>query len=291
MRAARDLIGGDTPSAVRSPKLGRFKAWRRPRILIFYRRCSPPARAVGVHVPQADVVIELGGEDAKIVFLTGQLEGGHERLLRGRHRRFYRPDGGPAGRNAVRADELAQGAELSTPSRPAAAYSPSRIFSRCSTRARAKEDVAASILRRSSTRPLPVWRRAAGQRAMCCSSAARFVLLQGPPERFQETLKLDDAHAHFQLSRRMPSRRARQSTQAARRRPPRSIRCSRRSKRRTLRSLPTTCRRCSRMSSGTGIQNRHAMHDVMTQNVTMYEGDAYLGIDCGSTTTKLVAHR
>ena len=30
------------------------------------------------------------------------------------------------------------------------------------------------------------------------------------------------------------------------------------------------------------------MHDVMTQNVTMYEGDAYLGIDCGSTTTKLV---
>ena len=26
----------------------------------------------------------------------------------------------------------------------------------------------------------------------------------------------------------------------------------------------------------------------MTQNVTVYEGDAYLGIDCGSTTTKLV---
>ena len=26
----------------------------------------------------------------------------------------------------------------------------------------------------------------------------------------------------------------------------------------------------------------------MTKNVTMYEGNAYLGIDCGSTTTKLV---
>ena len=36
------------------------------------------------------------------------------------------------------------------------------------------------------------------------------------------------------------------------------------------------------------FKHRHAMHDVMTQNVTMYEGDAYLGIDCGSTTTKLV---
>ena len=36
------------------------------------------------------------------------------------------------------------------------------------------------------------------------------------------------------------------------------------------------------------FKSRHSSHDVMTQNVTVYEGNAYLGIDCGSTTTKLV---
>ena len=30
--------------------------------------------AIGKLIPDADVIIELGGEDAKIVFLTGQLE-------------------------------------------------------------------------------------------------------------------------------------------------------------------------------------------------------------------------
>ena len=33
---------------------------------------------------------------------------------------------------------------------------------------------------------------------------------------------------------------------------------------------------------------RHNSTDIMRENVTMYAGDAYLGIDCGSTTTKLV---
>ena len=40
----------------------------------FVQEVFATRRAVGVHVPKADVVIELGGEDAKIIFLTGQLE-------------------------------------------------------------------------------------------------------------------------------------------------------------------------------------------------------------------------
>ncbi len=55
------------------------------------------------------------------------------------------------------------------------------------------------------------------------------------------------------------------------------------------RSLRTICRRCSSPSSSMReFKSRHSSHDVMTQNVTMYEGRRYLGIDCGSTTTKLV---
>ena len=40
----------------------------------FVQEVFAARKAVGVHVPSADVVIELGGEDAKIIFLTGQLE-------------------------------------------------------------------------------------------------------------------------------------------------------------------------------------------------------------------------
>ena len=43
--------------------------------------------------PGTDVIIELGGEDAKILFLTNGAGGPDERLLRRRHRRLHRPDG------------------------------------------------------------------------------------------------------------------------------------------------------------------------------------------------------
>ena len=47
-------------------------------------------------VPGTDCIIELGGEDAKILFLTGGTGGAHERQLRRRHGRLHRPDGHPA---------------------------------------------------------------------------------------------------------------------------------------------------------------------------------------------------
>lgn len=40
-----------------------------------------------------DVIIELGGEDAKILFLTNGMEVRDERLLRRGHRGLHRPDG------------------------------------------------------------------------------------------------------------------------------------------------------------------------------------------------------
>ena len=47
-------------------------------------------------VPGTDCIIELGGEDAKILFLTQRHRGPHERQLRRRHGCFHRPDGHPA---------------------------------------------------------------------------------------------------------------------------------------------------------------------------------------------------
>ena len=50
--------------------------------------------AVNRLLPGTDVVIELGGEDAKILFCKGA-GGSNERFLCRRHRRVYRPNGHP----------------------------------------------------------------------------------------------------------------------------------------------------------------------------------------------------
>ena len=49
------------------------------------------------NVPGTDCIIELGGEDAKIIFPGRRHGGPHERHLCRRHRRLYRPDGHAAG--------------------------------------------------------------------------------------------------------------------------------------------------------------------------------------------------
>ena len=40
----------------------------------FVQEVYATARAVNKYIPQADAVIELGGEDAKIIFFRGSLE-------------------------------------------------------------------------------------------------------------------------------------------------------------------------------------------------------------------------
>ena len=54
--------------------------------------------------PRRTCIIELGGEDAKILFLDRRHGGADERHLRRRHRRLHRPDGHPAERGP--ADEM-----------------------------------------------------------------------------------------------------------------------------------------------------------------------------------------
>ena len=113
---------------------------------------------------------------------------------------------------------------------------------------------------------------------------------KGLQKRFQETLKLDDAHAHFPAL--APYAIAAGAAEYA----------GGTQKTYTVDSLLAALEKAADAPVVANylpplfedeqqyeeFKNRHAMHDVMTQNVTMYEGDAYLGIDCGSTTTKLV---
>ena len=113
---------------------------------------------------------------------------------------------------------------------------------------------------------------------------------KGLQKRFQETLKLDDAHAHFPAL--APYAIAAGAAEYA----------GGTQKTYTVDSLLAALEKAADAPVVANylpplfedeqqyeeFKHRHAMHDVMTQNVTMYEGDAYLGIDCGSTTTKLV---
>ena len=61
----------------------------------FVQEVVAVAEALQKAAPQTDVAIELGGEDAKIIYFTGG-------LVRGRHGVFYRPDGGAAENRCAR---------------------------------------------------------------------------------------------------------------------------------------------------------------------------------------------
>ena len=114
---------------------------------------------------------------------------------------------------------------------------------------------------------------------------------KGLQKRFQETLGLDDEHAHFPALApyAIAAGAAEYAGTTSKTYTVSSLLDALRKGRRRAGRCELSCRRCSSPSSSMRNSNRrHSAHDVMTQNVTVYEGDAYLGIDCGSTTTKLV---
>ena len=123
--------------------------------------------------PEADCVIELGGEDAKILFLTNGTE--------------VRMNGSCAGGTGAFIDQMATLLKLSTDEMDAAAQTATRTYtiaSRCgvfaksdiqplSTRAHRQGTSRRRSIRRSSTRPSRGWRRGGPSRATFCTRAGR----------------------------------------------------------------------------------------------------------------------
>ena len=138
------LIGTDTVircSITGSAGLGVAKA----ADIDFVQEVFATRKAVGVHVPQADVVIELGGEDAKIVFLTGQLEERMNGSCAGGTGAFIDQMAVLLDVTPSELDELAQGAErIYTIASRCGVFAKSDIQPLLNEGAR-KEDVAASI--------------------------------------------------------------------------------------------------------------------------------------------------
>ena len=129
--------------------------------------------AVKRFVPRTDCVIELGGEDAKILFLTNGTE--------------VRMNGSCAGGTGAFIDQMATLLKMSAdemnkqpsrhsvliPSLPAAACLPRATSSPSSTRVPGRKISRPASIRQWSTRPLPAWHRAAPSRATFCIWAGR----------------------------------------------------------------------------------------------------------------------
>ena len=289
LQNARAVIGPDDTlrcAITGSAGLGVAKA----ADIDFVQEVFATRKAVGVHVPQADVVIELGGEDAKIVFLTGQLE---ERM-----------NGSCAGGTGAFIDQMAVLLDVTPAELDELALHAERIYtiaSRCGVFAKSdiqpllnegarKEDVAASIFQAVVGQTVAGLAQGREIKGDVLFLGGPLFFFKGLQQRFQQTLGLDDAHAHFPAL--APYAIAAGAAEYA-------------ADTQKTYSVDSLLAALERAADAPVVANylpplfeneqqyeefkrRHGVHDVMTQNVTMYEGDAYLGIDCGSTTTKLV---
>ena len=288
LRDARETISGETLKAAitGSAGLGVAKASK----IDFIQEVYATRKAVGTHVPKADVVIELGGEDAKIVFLTGQLE---ERM-----------NGSCAGGTGAFIDQMAVLLDVTPAQLDELSLDAKRIYtiaSRCGVFAKSdiqpllnegarKEDVAASIFQAVVNQTLTGLAQGRAIQGDVLFLGGPLFFFMGLQRRFQETLGLDKDHAHFpalapyaiaagaaeyakDTERTYEYEQLLDILEKAAGEPVIS---------QVLAPLFTS------QEDYRVFTRRHGKHDVMTENVTVYEGDAYLGIDCGSTTTKMV---
>ena len=258
----------------------------------FVQEVFATRKCVGTFVPKADVVIELGGEDAKIVFLTGQLE---ERM-----------NGSCAGGTGAFIDQMAVLLDVQPNELDALSLKAERIYtiaSRCGVFAKSdiqpllnegarKEDVAASIFQAVVNQTVAGLAQGREIEGDVVFLGGPLFFFKGLQKRFQETLQLSDEHAHFpELA---PYAIAAGAAVYAEGYVGKDVYLSGAAgyagkNRAYIRVKTATLEPLFRGEEAyIEFRRRHNSHDIMRENVTMYSGKAYLGIDCGSTTTKLV---
>ena len=240
--------------------------------------------------PDTAAVIELGGEDAKIIFFEG---GTDERM-----------NGSCAGGTGAFIDQMATLLDLDADEMDRLSLAHTKIYpiaSRCGVFAKTdiqpllnqgakKEDVAASIYQ-------AVVNQTIAGLAQGRKIAGKVLFLGGPlyycrglRERFKETLKLSDEEAIFpEYARYAVAMGA-------------AIYAERTGQETDVETLADRIRKSLTQAVSSNrlpplfenreqydaFHERHAKADVAKRAIESYEGRAYLGIDCGSTTTKMV---
>ncbi len=247
-------------------------------------------RAVENYIPETDVVIELGGEDAKIIYFDKSIE--------------QRMNGTCAGGTGAFLDQMASLLNTDTTGLNELAKTYKTIYpiaSRCGVFAKtdiqplinegaAKEDIAASIFQAVVNQTIS---------GLACGRPIKgnVAFLGGPlnylselRKRFIETLNLkpdeiivpEKAHllvakgaALDSLSTNVISAENMQ----------RKIEILKNSHDNTTQPIEPLFKSHEEYN---GFKERHEKAQVSKKEISTYEGDCYLGIDAGSTTTKLV---
>ena len=163
----------------------------------FVQEVFATAEAVEKFIPDTDAVIELGGEDAKIIFFQGSLEERMNGSCAGGTGAFIDQMATLVGVTADELDELSLGYEKIYP-----------IASRCGVFAKSdiqpilnqgarKEDVAASIFQAVVDQTVAGLAQGRDITGKVVFLGGPLHFLKGLRQRFKETLKLDDQHAIF----------------------------------------------------------------------------------------------
>ena len=287
LRGAESVLAGKTAQVAitGSAGLGVAKASELP----FSQEVYATAAVVRARIPDADAVIELGGEDAKIIFFGGALE---ERM-----------NGSCAGGTGAFIDQMATLLGIDAPELDALSLKHERIYpiaSRCGVFAKSdiqpilnqggrREDIAASIFQAVVDQTVAGLTQGRELKGKIVFLGGPLTFLMGLRERFIETLELDGDHAVF----------------------PQDADCyaaigaamladgGEYTYERLLDKLESAANSIgSERDIMTPLFNsaaeydefaaRHASAKPPEIDSETYTGDAYLGIDAGSTTTKLV---
>ena len=284
----KDLIGEDSVKVAISGSAGLGLAGAAE--LPFVQEVFATGETVRHLEPDTNVVVELGGEDAKVIFFDG---GTDERM-----------NGTCAGGTGAFIDQMATLLDVTVEELDRLSLEATRIYpiaSRCGVFAKtdiqpllnqgaSKADIAASIFRavvNQTIAGLAQGRRIAGK-VMFLGGPLSFN--EGLRRQFVHVLKLDEENAIFPPYARISvalgaSLYAAGLTEAF-----------------TYEELVSRVRSSASVKTGTvglpplftdkkeydSFRRRHAAASVEYVDPANYRGNAYLGIDCGSTTTKLV---
>lgn len=245
--------------------------------------------AVKKKFPDADSVIELGGEDAKIIFLTGGFE--------------QRMNGSCAGGTGAFIDQMATLLGISADELDELSMRSQKIYpiaSRCGVFAKSdiqpllnqgarREDIAASIFQAVVDQTVSGLAQGRSIEGKVLFLGGPLFFLKGLKKAFVRTLDLDEENAVFPEESpvfvaygcSLYSATSEDYMTAE------EI-ISRISSARTSDGIVTGKPLFVSQAEYDDFIDRHRKHDLGYADIRKYKGDAYLGIDAGSTTTKLV---
>ena len=256
--------------------------------LDFVQEVYATAAAVNTYIPDTDAVIELGGEDAKIIFFGGALE---ERM-----------NGSCAGGTGAFIDQMATLMNVTVNELDELSLKHEKIYpiaSRCGVFAKSdiqpilnqggrKEDVAASIFQAVVDQTVAGLTQGRELKGKIVFLGGPLTFLKGLRERFVETLQLDAEHAIFPKDGDcFAAIGAALCSEEYAARPFEELLKLLEESRDATTVVDTMPPLFQSQEEYDAFVARHNASTPPQLDIHTYTGDAYLGIDAGSTTTKM----